>query len=237
MSEVLLLNPRGRGRRKTAKRRKNPTPAQRRARAAFAARRASPVTVVANPRRRRRARRRNPIGAVGAYRRRSSGRRSNPINVNSLLGIVKQGAVMGAGAVVADMAYAQIAKFLPANMQAGPGQVNVGSVVKLGLTAAAGQLLSRATNGLSKQAALGAIVVQMRDIVSGFMPSLGVGYAVNAPVLNYNTRIGPNRNGLGAYVTGPTPLLSGNRLGAYVTGQTPLLSGYAPARNRENAIR
>ncbi|TXH48438.1 MAG: hypothetical protein E6Q97_24870 [Desulfurellales bacterium] len=237
MAEVLLLNPRGRRKARKARRRNpaTPSPAQRRARAAFAAaaraRRRSPV-IASNPRRRRRARRSNPIGAY----RRVTRRQSNPINVNGLIGLAKQGAIMGAGAVVADMAYAQIAKFLPANLQAGPGQVTVGSVVKLLLTAAAGQMLSRATRGMSRQAALGAIVVQSRDIVAGLMPAGTVsgrlGYAVNAPVIPYNGRVGPGR--LGAYVSGGTPLLSG-RLGAYEPfgAPSPLLSGRASARDRE----
>lgn len=236
MAEVLLLNPRGRRKARKARRR-NPTPAQRRARAAFAAaaraRRRTP-TIASNPApRRRRVRRSNPIGAY----RRVTRRQRNPINVGGLLGLAKQGAIMGAGAVVADMAYAQIAKFLPANLQAGPGQVTVGSVVKLLLTAAAGQMLSRATRGMSRQAALGAIVVQSRDIVAGLMPAGTVsgrlGYAVNAPVIPYNGRVGPGR--LGAYVSGGTPLLSGSRLGAYEPygAPSPLLSGRASARDRE----
>lgn len=241
MSEILLLNPRPRRKAKKARRR-NPSPAQKRARAAFAsAARARRATVAPNPSpRRRRARRRNPVATY----RRATRRQRNPINVGGIMGMVKQGAVMGAGAVVADMAYAQIAKFLPANLQAGPGQITAGSLVKLALTAAAGQMLSRATGGMSRTAALGAIVVQTRDIVSGMVPDVlmagRLGYAVNAPVIPYSGRVGAMQPAqLGAYVTGPSPLLSG-RLGAYLPpgGATPLLSGRGmSARERESYVR
>lgn len=238
MAEVLLLNPRGR--RKA--RRKNPTPAQRRARAAFAAaararaknpargRRArNPVSLAspytANPRRRRRryARRSNPIGA---YRR-----RSNPINLDGIMSMMQGAAIQGAGAVAMDVAYSYVAKYLPASMQAGPGQVTLGSAVKAVITAVAGKALNKATNGLSMKAAQGALTVQARDIVAGLLPAgtmAGLGYMSPAPIANYSPRIGPSRTALGAYVQGGTPLLS-----AYVQGGTPLLSSGGRARARE----
>lgn len=240
MAEVLLLNPRGR--RKA--RRKNPSPAQRRARAAFAAaararaknprRRArNPVSLaspyVTNPRRRR-ARRMNPIGAY----RRVSRRRSNPINLDGIMSMLQGAAVQGAGAVAMDVAYSYVAKYLPTSMQAGPGQVTLGSAVKAVITAVAGKALSKATNGLSMKAAQGALTVQARDIVAGLLPAgtvAGLGYAVPAGrVVNYSPRVGPTRTALGAYSVGAPPLLS-----AYTApGYSPVLSG---ARRREGAIR
>lgn len=239
MAEVLLLNPRGR--RKA--RRKNPSPAQRRARAAFAAaararaknparRRArNPVSLAspyaANPRRRRRARRSNPIGAY----RRVARRRSNPINLDGIMSMLQGAAVQGAGAVAMDVAYSYVAKYLPASMQAGPGQVTLGSAVKAVITAVAGKALSKATNGLSMKAAQGALTVQARDIVAGLLPAgtmAGLGYMSPASIANYSPRIGPTRTALGAYVQGGTPLLS-----AYTQGGGPLLSGGGRARARE----
>lgn len=257
MAEVLLLNPAKRRR----ARRKNPSAAQLRARARFAAasrarsraanparkRRRNPLPVYAaaaapNPRRRRRvARRRNP--ALRSYR--AASRRRNPIgsslNLNAILGMAKEAAVMGAGAVAMDIGYSYVSRYLPASMQAGPGTVSVGSVVKLGLTAAAGRVLSKATRGLSNKAAIGAMTVQFRDIVSGMVPAgvmSGVGYSVPARVINRTARIGPNGiNGVGQY-TRPgsgTPLLSG--MGRYTApgSVSPLLSG--SAREREGFAR
>ena len=243
MAEVLLLNPRAR--RKS--RRRNPSPAQLRARAAFAAaararrknprraRRANPVApatgYAANPRRRRRyARRRNPVMSF----RRASRRRTNPINLTGIMDMMQGAAIQGAGAVAMDVAYSYVAKYLPASMQAGPGQVTVGSAVKAVITAVAGKALSRATKGLSMKAAQGALTVQARDIVAGLLPAgtmAGLGYAVPAGrVVNYSPRVGPTRTALGAYTNGPTPLLS-----AYTApGYSPVLSG---ARRREGAIR
>lgn len=238
MSQVLLLNPRAR-RRKA--RRKNPSPAQKRARAAFAA---ASRARAANPAKRRRARRRNPIAAapmarrarrrnpIVSYRRASRRRASNPINVSGIMGMLKDAAVQGAGAVAMDMAYGYVARYLPASMQAGPGTVSAGSAVKAVITAVAGKMLSRSTNGLSMKAATGALTVQARDIVAGLLPAgtvNGLGYSVPASrVVQGSNRIGPNR--LGAYVAGQPPLLS-----AYLApGSSPTLSG---ARSRERAVR
>lgn len=244
MAEVLLLNPRSR--RKA--RRRNPTPAQRRARAAFAAaararaknparkRRRNPAVSLAapmaNPRRRRYARRRNPVMSF----RRASRRRSNPISLDGIMSMLQGAAVQGAGAVAVDVAYGYVSRWLPATMQAGPGQVSVGSAVKAVLTAFAGKALSRTTNGLSMKAAQGALTVQARDIVAGLLPAgvvvNGLGYATPAGrVVNYSPRVGPTRTALGAYVSNGNPLLS-----AYTQpgSGNPLLSG---ARAREGAIR
>jgi hypothetical protein len=248
MAQTLLLNPR---RRKA--RRKNPSPAQLRARAKFAAmsrarsragsaakRRRNPARAVypeamgANPRRRR-ARRRNPsmraISRIRRYRRNPIG----GINVNGIMNVIKDAAVQGAGAVAMDIGYSSVARYLPASMQAGPGQATLGSAVKMIITAVAGKVLAKHTRGLSQKAALGALTVQARDIVAGLLPAgtvAGLGYAVPGVVINRSARIGPNR-GMGQYTNGRTPLLS-----AYTSpgSMSPLLSGQS-AREREGFQR
>lgn len=239
-SDVLLINPRRR-RASGAKRRRNPTAAQRRARAKFAAM-ARARSTMANPRRRRRSRRRNPINtsAVSSYSRRVRSRSRNPINTSGIVNSIREGAIQAAGAVAMDVGYAQIARFLPANLQAGPGQITAGTALKMVLTAAAGQLLSRATQGMSKKAAIGALTVQARDVIlgllpAGLVPGVGggavagrLGYGVPAPTVNYSGRVGPSRTAIGAYAPGvPSPLLSAyGRPG----GPTPLLSGRRAVR-------
>lgn len=253
MAEVLLLNP---AKRRKARRR-NPSPAQRAARAKFAAmararsagaRRANPKrrrrnpapmdSYEANPRRRR-ARRRNPIAA---YRRVT--RRRNPIglggiSVNSIIGVAKEAAVMGAGAVAMDVAYGYVQKYLPASLQAGLNQATAGAAVKGLLTVIAGQALSKATRGLSRKAAMGALTVQFRDLVSGMLPAgtvAGLGYAVPGRVVNRSARIGPNQTTMNAYTPpgSKTPLLN-----AYTApgSMSPLLSGVRDARAREGFAR
>ena len=238
MAEVLLLNPRKR--RKA--RRKNPSPAQMRARAAFGraakarSRRANPARsrarpartlppVAVNPRRRRRS---NP--ALRTYRA-ASRRRSNPMGLDSLQSLIapmKEAAIMGAGAIGFEVGYAYINRQLPASLQASPGNVTAGSALKALITVVLGKALNRATKGLSMKAAQGSLVVQARDIVAGFLPSSlplagRMGYASPAGrIVNMSPRVGPNRTSMGAYMPpGATALLN-----AYMPpGITPLLNG------------
>lgn len=245
MAQTLLINPRKR--RKA--RRSNPSPAQRRARAAFAAmsRARSGAARKANPKRRRRnptnyapvlyssnprrrARRRNPVGMLMRRRRRNPiSLGGSSLSVNSIMGLVKEGAIMGVGAVAMDWGYAQFSRYLPASMQAGPGQITAGTAVKAALTAALGIALNRATKGLSKKAALGALVVQSRDVALTYMPAsvagtvAGLGYMSPAPTFNRNLRINAAGN-LRAYVPGMrSPALQG--VGAYVPMRSPVLQG------------
>lgn len=250
MAKTLLINPRRR------KARRNPSAAQLRNRARFAAAaRARSRVRSANPKRRRnpanyaplmyatnpstrRRRRRNPVGAIGRYVSRR--RRRNPISLGGsslsmkgVLDLAKEAAIMGGGAVAMDWLYSQVSKYLPANMQAGPGQVNLGSVVKMGITAALGIALNRTTKGLSKKAALGALTVQARDIVLTYVPASvsasvsGLGYMSPTPTFNRNFRINANRAGnvgMGAYIPGMrSPALNG--MGRYAAMPTPLLNG------------
>lgn len=245
MSEVLLLNPRGRARRSKA-RRKNPSAAQLRARAAFGAasrarsRRRNPaVTVAASPyvNPRRKSRRRNPATTLRSYR--SAARRHNPIGMGGLSGIMgplKTAAVMGAGAVGFEIGYVYINRMLPSTLQASPGAVTAGNAIKAVLTVVIGKALSKVTRGMSMQAATGALIVQARDIVAGLLPNTiplaGLGYSTPGRVVNMSSRVGPNRTTLNAYMRpSVTPMLS-----AYMQpGVTPLLSG--GARQREGYAR
>lgn len=241
MAEMLLINPRGRRRAKKSKRRSNPTPAQRRARARFAAmaraRRApasrAPTARASNPvGRSRRRRRSNP---VVAYRR----RRSNPIGgvrVSGIVNMLRDAAVQGAGAVAMDIGAGYILRMLPSSMQPVQGQIGVGTVVKAALTAALGQLLDRPTRGLSRKAATGSLAVQAYQIASSFVPAsipVGrVGYASPARVVNMSNRINPNRVGMLA-PPGASQLLS-----AYATpGASMLLNRSRSRAESEGAVR
>lgn len=237
MSQLLLINPRRRSRRK------NPTAAQRRARARFAAMakaRANParrrrrnqgkpgvVSLAANPRRRRR----NPLAAA----RRVMRRRRNPamLSAGGIMGPIQQAAMLGAGAVAFDILHAQLRRFLPASMVPVPGQVGIGDAVQAIGTVIIGRALRGPTRGLSMKAATGALTVQAHSLIRSFVPAgMGLGYAGPASIANMNARIGPNRAvGMGAY-TRPgsgTPLLN-----AYTgPGSSPLLSGSRSTRARE----
>lgn len=253
MAKMLLVNPR---RRRTAKRRKNPTPAQRAARARFAAmargragkrparraRRRNPAPalpyVVSNMptrARRRPARRRNPIAVGRSYRR---GRRRNPISLgraSTYVTMVKDAAIGAAGAVLTDLAMGQINRFLPATLQRVPGTVGVGDAVKAVLTVAMGQLLRGPTRGMSTQLAKGALTVQAHQLMTQFLPAgMTLGYATAGQVINRSARIGPNRAMLSRYIApGQTPMLS-----RYVApGMTPMLSGRDSTMMRESVVR
>mgnify|MGYP000202065774 CR=1 FL=1 len=220
MAEMLLINPRRR--RKVRKAR----PAAKR-RVARRARRRNPVAVLAAPVRRRR---RNPIRA--AKRRTMSRRRRNPISLGggSMMNVLRDALIGGAGAVAFDVVHGQIARFLPASLQRVPGSVGAGDAVRAIITVAVGQLLSKPTRGLSKRAAAASLTVQAHDIIKTFVPaSMPLGFASPAMIAQGTNRVGPIRQGVNAYTRpGATPLLS-----AYTPGNvTPLLNG---AREREGA--
>lgn len=257
MPEMLLINPAKR--RKTAKRRKNPSAAQRANWARFAKMaRAKAKASDRRPNPKRRVRRSNPVAAtVRRVVRRSKGRvmrRHNPIsmggsglfNLRGYMQPLKDAAIMGAGAVAMDVAFGYVNRYLPASVQVVPGSVGVGDAVKAILTVALGKVLSKPTRGLSSKAAMGSLVVQMRDITmkvipAGVMPVNGLGYVTAGRVVpQINARVNSNRRAVvggggaagtvGLY-TGGTPLLSrAGTVGQY-TGGTPLLSrASAPAR-------
>jgi hypothetical protein len=230
MAEMLLINPKTRGRRKA--RRSNPIGA-RKARRTSARRRRNPIAAMT----RRVMRRRNPIGAM--MNRRVMRRRRNPIGMGrmgmaSVVGMVREGLMSGVGAVAFGIVHGQIAKFLPAALRVVPGRIGAGDAVKALITVVLGQALSGVTRGYSKKAAAASLTVQMHDLVKGFVPAAlplgGLGYMSPAGIAMGTNRVGPIRRGMNAYTQG-TPLLS-----AYTSGGTQLLNG---ARSREGvtAIR
>jgi hypothetical protein len=252
MSEMLLINPRRRARRKNPARR---SAAQRAATARMLAanrarRHRNPIAAVGRVRHRRR---RNPIAAVGRVHRRRRNpistmrsrvmrRRRNPISlgglgVNTIIGQLKDAAIGGAGAIAVDVAYGKIAPMLPASLQRTPGSVGVGDGVKAVLTVVLGRLLDKVTRGLSSKMAKGSLTVQAHGILSTMLPAGltlgGVGFYSPAQIVQGVQRVGPLRRGVNAYVApGTTPLLS-----AYMPpGRSALLSaaGGGSAREREN---
>lgn len=257
MSETLLLNPRRR--RKAARRRSNPSAKQKANWARFArmarakanprrrARRRNPATVSQMPQvnpHRRRARRRNPA-PLRAYRA-ASRRRSNPIgglpSINSIIGQIKEGAVMGAGAVGIDVLYGYLSRYLPANMQA-TGGLNLGAAAKAVITVALGALLSKPTRGMSRKAALGSLIVQSRDVFANLLPAglplAGrMGYYGPAMIRQGTPRIGLPRTSMGAYIPGAPSTLN-RYTPSGLPGASPLLSqsGRMSARAREGQIR
>ena len=223
MAEMLLINPKTRGRRKA--RRSNPIGA-RKARRTSARRRRNPIAAMT----RRVMRRRNPIGMM---KRRVMRRRRNPIGMGrlgmaSVVGMVREGLMSGVGAVAFGVVHGQIQKFLPAALRVVPGRIGAGDAVKALITVVLGHALSGVTRGYSKKAAAASLTVQMHDLVKGFVPAAlplgGLGYMSPAGVAMGTNRVGPIRRGMNAYTQG-TPLLS-----AYTSGGTQLLNG---ARSRE----
>jgi hypothetical protein len=215
MAQLLLINPRKRTR-KSAKRH------------TAAKRRHNPVTALARAPKRRR---RNPIGLKRIHAIR---RRRNPIaglETGNIVNMLETAAIGGAGSVAVDVLMGQVKSMLPVSMQVVPGTVGVGDAVKMGITIASGQLLNKATKGLSGKMAAGALTVQFANIIKSFVPATmtmgGVGYSMPGRVIQGTNRVGPLMSRVGAYqAAGRTPLL-----GAYVRpGRSALLSG---ARQRE----
>jgi hypothetical protein len=274
MHEMLILNPAPR--KKARKSRKAPSAAQKRARAAFgraakaraAKRRSVAVSVSANPRKRRVKRRAsNPVAR--SYTRRvrrnpvrAARRRRNPIsagamggglfNLRSYIAPLKDAAVMGAGAVAVDVGFGYLNRFLPPVARVMPNKVGAGDVVKMLLTVAIGKVLDKPTRGLSKKAAMGSLIVQMRDVTLKLMPASmgsaaataatvnGVGFVSPGYVVQGRTRANtyttpqrgvnampggtqPSPGSVGMIQSGRTPLVSG--VGMIQSGRTPLVSG------------
>lgn len=239
MAEMLLINPRRR--RKSAKKARRSTASGTRRRRASPKRRRNPIatTTVSAVRRRRR----NPIRKAS----RSTRRRRNPIGGGKLtssgiMNMVKDALVGGAGAIAVDMAMGQLNAYLPASLRRVPGTVGVGDAVKAGVTVVLGTLLSKATKGLSRKMAAGALTVQATDILRTFVPAgMTLGYVNPALVAPGTMRVGPSYRpgaGVGMYARGSTPLLNG--VGMYAGGGSPLLAGArrnsSSAREREGVI-
>jgi len=233
MPEMILLNPRRRKRRAspaaaTATRRK-------RRRVTRSGRKVHGPSLLqfrdyrsrhpnANPRRRRR--RRNPIGTGGGSR----------VSTGNIMSMLREAALGGAGALAADILMGQINPMLPPSLQTDPTTVGAGDVVKAGITATLGLMLSRATKGASKRMAIGALTTQVRDILSLNLPStMTLGWTGPAKMIRGQARIGPNvmrqQPQLRSYMPGArAPLLN-----SYMRqgGQSPLLSSGSRVASRE----
>jgi len=215
MAELLLINPRKRGR-KTAKRRVHAVK-----------RRRNPVAKLKTVAARRR---RNPIGIKRVHAR----RRRNPIAMTGIAAQLKGALIGGAGSVAVDVLMGQLNGYLPASMQRVPGTLGVGDAVKIGITIAAGKLLNKATRGMSSKMAAGALTVQAADILKTFVPAtMTLGYSNPARIIQGSARVSPNMNRVGFYMPAgsPSPLLN-----AYMSpGSTALLNGRS-ARLREGQM-
>jgi len=234
MAEMLLINPRRRTRRKAkraapARRRRNPLALAR----VMPRRRRNPIAAVA------RRRRRNPIGAM---RRRVMRRRNPAMLGGNYMTAIREALMDGFGAVAIDYAYNMIAKAIPGTagsmLKPNPTSVGAADAVKAVLTVVLGNALNGVTRGFSRKAAKASLTVQSYQIMKKVLPAQitgnlsGVGYYSPAMVADGgNTRIGPIRGQMGAYLpsSSATPLLS-----AYTASgsASPLLSG-SGARMRE----
>lgn len=228
-AEMLLINPRRRKARKTSTKRR--------------AKRARVVTRAANPIRRRRARRHNPIGSVrrrvmtASRRTRGRSRRRNPISLggsSQWIAMVKEAAIGGAGSVAMDLLMGKLNEYLPDSMKRTPGTLGVGDAVKVGLTIAVGMALNKATRGLSKKAAMGALIVQAAEMIRTFVPdTMTMGNPAMLTRGGRSLRVGPNSNRLAQFIPGQSPMLNG--LGQYIPGSTPMLNGtHQDVRVRES---
>jgi hypothetical protein len=212
MAQMLLINPR---KRRATKRKAG---AKRRVRAR--ARRKNPITRTATAR--KVMRRRNPVGAM----RRRVMRRRNPIGgmggMGSYMNVIRDAVMGGAGAIMIDVVYGQINKFLPATLRTVPGTIGAGDAVKAIGTVFLGHALNKMTRGYSRKAAMASLTVQAYNLMKGFVPTtLPLGYASPAMIAQGTNRVGPIRRGMNAYTSG-TPLLS-----AYTASGSgsPLLNG------------
>ena len=223
MAEMLLINPRKRRVHHTKKR---ATVARRR--------RHNPYGMTKTTHKRRR----NPLHAMRTkvmHRR----RRHNPIGRGMMGGaymsMIRDALMGGAGAVVMDVVYAQVAKFLPMSMQPVSGQIGAGDAVKALVTVAIGHVLDKPTRGFTKKAAMASLIVQAHNIIKGYVPATlmplqGLGYASPAMVAAGTNRVSPIRRGMNAYVPSGTPLLNAyQRTG----GSSQLLSGSNATMRRE----
>lgn len=204
MNEVLLINPRKR-RKATVKRKA--APKRRRAR------RANPAPVVSTLRRVTRRRRANPLSA-----RRVSRRRRNPIgggaglSAKSIMVMLRESVIGGAGAVGVDYLMAQLGPKLPASLRITSGKPGAGHAVKALLTILAGKLLKKPTKGLSEKMAQGALTVQVAQVLGSLLPAqtASVGYYTPTRVVNGSNRVGPIRptQGVGEFLPrGASPVL------------------------------
>ena len=209
-----------------AKRSSNPSPRRRAKRRTYAA---NPI----HARRRTYRRHHNPI-------RHHKRRRRNPISMPSLkIGqLMKVGAVGAGGALVVDVLFGYLGRYLPASVTAktnADGSTNYLNVAsKLGVAVLLGSLGRKVFKRHAATMAVGAVTVQLynflRPMISSAMPSLGLGYYIPAFMPAGQTLM-PSQ--LGAYVQAGMPQAvspaSPKALGAYTAAP-----GYTTASSWNN---
>lgn len=212
MSQLLLLNPKARSKRKTsAKRKPRRTAAQRAATARMLAANRSRRSVSHNPaprRSRRKPYRRNPIGRA---------RRSVAMIGNSgAMGLLKSGVAAGVGAVGVDIAFGQISRFLPASM-ATPLDATGGTnwlyfVAKFGVAVGVAYV-GRKTRfrKFTDAAAVGSATIMAYQITRSMLPaSVALGAYVNPGRV---MQPASGMNGLNAYVGRSLPNMPASATG------------------------
>lgn len=192
MSEVLLVNPRRRARKKTARRR----PARRKV-----ARRRNPIGPYArNPRRRaakRRPARRRRTSRLGMYvanprraKRRTRRRYSrNPLSIKGMMPMVISAAQAGAGAVLLDVAWGYVP--IPDNIKNGALRhvaKGLGAVVL-------GTIVGKVTNKrMGDTMAMGALTVTFhaafRELTQQFLPNVSLAYYSAGTSAGYDPALG-----------------------------------------------
>lgn len=181
-------------------------------------RRRRTITVSARP---------NPVRRSRRSARRSARRsfRRNPIGATQMratLGTVQRGLVNAAtgagGAILTDMAMAQVARFLPATLTsrftAETGGVNFGYYgVKAGIALALGiagsRLLPGRMKSLAARGAEGALTVQAYELARSLMPAgVVLGYMSPGRQAGMGKYLSRNRSGMSAYL--PSGMAGGN---------------------------
>lgn len=206
MSQLLLLNPRKRRARKTASRKRR-SPAQRAATARMLAANRSRSGVARNPARRRRratSYRRNPIGA---RRRRSFS--TGGVSATGVMGYVKDGAMMGVGAVAVDIIFGQVNRFLPANMATPVDTTGATNwlyfVAKAGVAIGIGIFGRKSSfRKYTDAAAGGAMAIMAYQIARSMLPAgTTLGAYMNPALVMSPVRNRAQLNGMSAYVALP----------------------------------
>lgn len=202
MAELLLVNPRRRKRRKTAKasRRRSRIRAKRR-------KRSVPVQFLKNPRKRRKMR----LPAFVRSRRRSRG--ASRLSVSGIRGLVnstvRPAVTAAAGAVLLDAAWAYLP--IPAQLKAGPVRHVAKGAGAVALTLIAERVVSRS---MAHQFGVGAMTVVLhgaiRELLAQFLPQVRLGdmYYDDYPSLNGLSYVnaGQAMDGLGVYMDPSTDM-------------------------------
>jgi hypothetical protein len=242
----MLVNPKGR-----RKAKKGRTAAQKRATARMLAanrakrahnpsprRRAKRRTAAAPIVYRRRARRHNPAHRVH-YRRR---RRSNPISMGHLKigSLLKAGAIGAGGAIIVDavMGYLPLPASVTAKTNADGSTNYLNAGTKLALSVVLGTLGRKLFKRAAPTMALGAVTVEMYNLIRPMLSSVVPGLGYYSPAFIPGQTMVPGA-GLGAYTGAyvpagfPAPVRLA-QLGAYIGAQGPAI-GASAAMNKERA--